>query len=197
MTESKPRKRRWPKVLIGIPVALLLIAGGRYLWWTEFEHRLITVVPGELEQSAEFEPDDLVALARERGYRSVIDLRDTRDEVVAAECDALREAGIEHFHLPMTQEPPREQIDAFLQFAGQPEHQPALVHCEHGEGRSVLMAALYRIQFEGMTNEAAWRAASRLPPELKFVEKAWPGLISFRPESPKGKILLEFEPRQD
>ena len=77
-----------------------------------------------------------------------------------------------------------------------PANRPALLHCEHGEGRSVLFAALYRIAFEGDDNETAWRRSARLPVGLRFLGAVWPGLAAFGRDSVKGSYLLEFDPAE-
>ena len=68
---------------------------------------------------------------------------------------------------------------------------PVLVHCHHGEGRSVWMCAIHRIQNEGWSNEAAFDGTSRLPDCLRFVTAWFPGLRRFDAAQPKGRMVLD------
>lgn len=175
--------------------AALVWAGGEYAWWTLVDHRLVTITPGEVYQSAEMAPEQLVRVAREHGIRAVIDLRDEGWDRIRAERDALERAGIVHYHVPSRQSPSEATFRDFLEVARNPANHPLLIHCEHGEGRSVLFAAVYRMEFEGRTPREAWRGAARLPPALRFLERLWPGLTAFGPDSPKGRILLGYQRR--
>jgi len=128
-------------------------------------------------------PTKLLEVVQKYKIRAVIDLRKP-GEKVDAERAALVQAGIEHFHLPTRQVPPAEVVEKYLAILDQAENRPVLVHCRHGEGRSVLFAAIYRIEYEGWSNERA-RRASRLIPEIG----------SFSASSSKGKFLQKYIPR--
>ena len=69
-----------------------------------------------------------------------------------------------------------------------------LLHCKDGEGRAVCCAAIYRIEFEGWTAQAAFQGASRLPPGLRFVTWVYPsaGLMSRR--NLKRPLILGYRP---
>lgn len=165
--------------------ALLAGAGGWYAYWDRVEHRLRTVTDGKIYQSAAMPPDDLRTVVREYGIRTVVDLREAEDDARSAERKALEAAGVAYRNLPTPQIPTDATIDEFLALAGTPDALPLLVHCEHGEGRSVLFAALYRIEFEGWTNEEA-RQDTRL----------FPGFSSFRRGAAKGDFLLRYRRRR-
>lgn len=195
--ERAPRERRILRrplrTLAIVFGAVLLAIGGTYAWWATAGHRLVTITEGQVYQSAEVEPDDLVALSRERGFKAVIDLRDTRPEAIEAEHAALEAAGIRHLHVPSLQEPTAATIENVLALMADPANRPLLIHCEHGEGRSVLFAALHRIENEGWSNEEAWRGASRLPAALSFLNWLVPGIASFSRNGSKGRILFGYE----
>jgi protein tyrosine phosphatase (PTP) superfamily phosphohydrolase (DUF442 family) len=84
-------------------------------------------------------------LAHAHGIGAVIDLRaeDCDDE------DALRAAGIELLHLPTPDmEPARpEQLDAGVAFVRQHAErgEKVLIHCQHGIGRSALLALCFLV----------------------------------------------------
>jgi protein tyrosine phosphatase (PTP) superfamily phosphohydrolase (DUF442 family) len=173
--------------LLGVCLAVVLggaAAGGAlYGWWALVEHRFAAVTEGQVYRSAAMPPERLVEKVREHGIRAVVDLRSGGPEV-EAERAALAAAGVKHFHVPSRQVPLDESIDAFLEVAARAENRPLLVHCEHGVGRAPLYAAIYRLEFEGWSNERARRAA-------------WwgSGLGSFEPEDDKGGYLLRYERR--
>lgn len=200
MSEARntARRRSPPGRLLrwaGLVLLLLLAAGVvEYTHWHMFRHRLVSVTPDRVYQSGAIPPAELVSLAEERGIRSVVDLRDAQPEGVAAERAALDAAGITHHHIPCSQAPARATYAAFRAVAADPANLPMLIHCQHGEGRSVLFAAIYRMEQEHWSNREAWRGAARLPASLRFLERIVPGLGSFAPSSPKGRMLLEYRP---
>ena len=89
--------------------------------------------------------------------------------------------------------PHHDTVRDFVDFLSKLEHRPALVHCSEGEGRSVLFAALYRIHFEGWSNEQALDGTTRLPAELKFLGALFPSLADFDPVTVKGQYVLKYE----
>jgi protein-tyrosine phosphatase len=177
------KKKHIGYLMIGVLLAAILYAGGSYAYWSVFDYRFTTVTEGRFYLSAEMPPTKLLEVVQKYKIRAVIDLRKP-GEKVDAERAALVQVGIEHFHLPTGQVPPVEVVEKYLAILDQAENRPVLVHCRHGEGRSVLFMAIYRIEYEGWSNERA-RRASRLIP--------WIG--SFKPSSRKGKFLREYVPR--
>lgn len=63
---------------------------------------------------------------------------------------------------------------------------PVLIHCYHGAGRAQLFSALYRIEYEGMSNEDA-RCKTRT-----FVSYS-----SFDEGKPKGEFLKDYKFRSE
>jgi hypothetical protein len=168
-----------------VVLGIVVLAGvSRWVYWGSVEHRFAVVSAGKLYQSAEMPADVLLEKVAALDIRTVIDLRDEQPEAVYAEHESLQAAGVRHVSLPVGQIPDQASVDAFLAQIDQPDVLPALVHCEHGQGRSVLFSALYRIEFEGWENERARRATRLFP---------WWG--SFRPGSTKGAYLRAYVPR--
>ena len=90
------------------------------------------------------------------GVKSVIGLRtnhSTRKEVEAA--------GLASVELPLKADifgsapPTEEQVKTFFQTVLDPAKQPVYFHCAFGKDRTGTMAALYRIEVDGWTNEEA------------------------------------------
>lgn len=167
----------------GVVAVIALVVGGWYAHWTLIQRRFQTITEGTVYQAGALPPEDLTRTVREHGIRTVIDFRRGDDEqgTVVAEAQALAAIGVAHVHLPTGQVPPRETVDGFLEVMDDPARYPVLIHCFHGEGRSSLFVALYRIEYEGWANERA-RQATRLFPELS----------SFALDERKGAFLRDY-----
>lgn len=187
---SDPNQRSGRRRVLRVLLALLVVVGLgfalRYGWWQTFGDRFAAISEGKVYQSAQMGPGALERAVERYGLRSVLDLRYAKEapEQRAEEIETLERLGVRYLHLPTDQVPDLEDVDRFLELASDPENLPMLIHCKHGEGRSVLFSALYRIEFEGWDNDEA-RKASRL---LHFRG-------SFSREAPKGRFLMEYEPR--
>ena len=169
-------------VIIGLLV--LVISGGKYLYWAHVDNRFLGISDGKLYQSAEMPPGKLGDKIKAKGIRTVVDLRGPRKEV-DRERAYLTELGVKYINLPSGQHPDDQIIDSFLEIMAQKENMPVLVHCKHGMGRSVLLAALYRIEFEGWSGEDA-------------TDKAfWQSGLGFEflPSGDKGKFIKAYSPR--
>ena len=177
------RRSRGYLLLALVGVTLLALAG-RYGYWVLVEHRFQTITEGKVYKSSAMPPDELVRRVEALGIRTVIDLRNEAPESSAAERAAVEKAGLRYVNLPSEQVPDSATVDAYLALMKRPEIFPVLIHCEHGVGRSVLFAALYRIEFEGWDSERARCATTYFP---------WRG--SFRPGSDKGDYVRNYKPR--
>ena len=62
---------------------------------------------------------------------------------------------------------------------------PVLIHCYHGIGRAEMYSALYRIEYENFTNEAARQGVRTL---IKY--------SSFDDGTPKGEYLKAYKSRK-
>jgi len=175
--------------------AAVLLALGSYAKWCLVDARFATITPGAVYQSAAMSPTQLVATCEAHAIRTVIDLRDSRDAAVAANAAAAAAADVCHVHLPTRSHPFPAEAAAFLEALARAEP-PVLVHCQHGEGRSVMMCAIHRIANEGWSNAAAFDGTCRLPDELRFLCAWLPGLRRFKESHPKGRFVMGYAPRR-
>lgn len=190
-TASLPRRR-----LLGLrppvfAVVLLVLASvvAALIWtFVEPRDRVRTIAEGKVYQSGVIPPEEIGEVVRRLGIRTVIDLREPVEEV-QSERAALTAVGVKHVHLPSTQVPTEGTVSRYLDLMREPATYPVLIHCYHGTGRSVLMSALYRIEFEGWDHEKARRATR---PALRWL---FPG-ASFDVDAPKGEFLMKYVPRQ-
>ncbi len=174
------RKKRI--IIIGLLIAAIL--GGKYLYWAQVDRRFTTITEGRLYQSAEMSMDKLRDKIEAKGIRTVVDLRSPRKEV-DKERTYLTKSGVNYINLPSGQHPKDDVIDSFLKIMAKKDNLLVLIHCKHGMGRSILFAALYRIEFEGWSKEDA-RSKAFWQSGLGF---------EFLPSGDKGRFINDYSPR--
>jgi protein tyrosine/serine phosphatase len=98
---------------------------------------------------------------RDRGVRTVIDLRGRRDRIGGAlEDEACAALGVELIELPLkSREPPTAEQVRRIKTLAETLEGPVLAHCKSGADRAGLFAALWR---HFRTGEPIARAASEL-----------------------------------
>jgi protein tyrosine phosphatase (PTP) superfamily phosphohydrolase (DUF442 family) len=175
-------KTKWI-VLAGVLLMIGLL-GARYLYWAHIDKRFQAITEGKLYQSAAMPLDAMREKIEEKGIRTVVDLRSPRKKV-DTERDYLTKLGITYINLTSGQNPEDAVIDSFLQLMANEENLPVLLHCRHGMGRSVLLSALYRIEFEGWSKELARRYAF------------WQSGLGFEflQSGDKGRFIQNYTPR--
>lgn len=105
------------------------------VWYPEFDWLTTHVAVG-----GRFPPEKASCLAKVHGVRAVVDLRaeDSDDEEI------LRAAGIDFLHLPTPDLQPatHEHLDRGVAFVRErvAKGEKVLIHCQHGIGRSALLA---------------------------------------------------------
>jgi protein tyrosine phosphatase (PTP) superfamily phosphohydrolase (DUF442 family) len=182
--------------LILLTVALIWLVA-YYLHWVLVRRRFVVISAGKVFQSGAMRPRRLLHYTRRHGIRTVIDFRGAREHrLVQREAHALAAARVRHINLPCTQEPTQKDLQRFHEVMTEElaAGRPVLLHCKDGEGRAVAFAAIYRIQFERWSPQAAYRAATRLPPAFRFVNLLYPpaGLLS--PRNRKTQLILGYQP---
>ena len=192
MTHSarKPRLLRVVLWTFAIAVVAILLD---YAKWEFVDHRLVTIHDGAMYQSAAIPADEIAGVMQQNGIRTVFDLRDSERDLIAKERTAVEKAGLRYVNVPMSAtEPTQDDMQRFLA-AMKGTELPALVHCQHGQNRSVLAASVWRIEQLGWTNEQALAAMTRMPDELKFLEGALGWIRRIGRNSSKGKMLLGYQ----
>lgn len=98
----------------------------------------------------------------ELGIKTIINLRGT-DEQTRAEQREAEALGLHYFNvsLPGLSRPSTEQVEQVLSLLNASERQPVFVHCHHGEDRTGVIVAVYRITHDGWTSEQAKAEAKR------------------------------------
>ena len=88
-----------------------------------------------------------------RGIKTIVNLRGP-DELSAAEEKAAQAAGLAYksFPLPSFSAPQDKDVNEVLEYIRQADG-PVFLHCHHGEDRTGLIVACYRLKYEGWTYE--------------------------------------------
>jgi len=94
---------------------------------------------------------------RRRGIRTIINLRN-----VSSDRKDLKGLGLNYLHIHFAPwHPENEEVVKFLKVVTDPNHQPVLVHCQHGADRTGTMVAIYRVYAEGWRMEEAMQELPR------------------------------------
>jgi hypothetical protein len=156
---------RWPLPLV-LGAVLASLATYHWLKPGEVRHGILPVEPGLLYRSGKVPPEKLAEEIRRRGIKSVVNLagHEHSDE------DVCREFGIRYVNFPVGdvwclcgQQAPGQQdtppapmdIEPIWRLMQDPASRPVLIHCTGGIHRTGVVAALYRIRFQGWNADDA------------------------------------------
>jgi tyrosine-protein phosphatase SIW14 len=95
-------------------------------------------------------------LLKQRGVKTIINLREERDER-----ELVEGLGLKYVYIPLDarDQVSTDDITTFLATVSDPAHQPVFVHCRRGADRTGFMIGLYRIARQGWTAEQAYDEA--------------------------------------
>lgn len=169
----------------------------KYVYDMNINHNFETITEGKVYKSAVIPPDEIASYVKKYHIKSIVDLRmpGTNDLVlnpeIPGELQAERTAvakigGVNYFSNPSEQAPNEQNIAIFTKIMDNKDNYPVLIHCYHGTGRAEMYAALYRIEYESFTNEAARQGVRTL---IKF--------SSFDDGTPKGEYLKAYKSRKE
>jgi protein tyrosine/serine phosphatase len=159
---------RWIPWLLGglIAVSLVVLPAG-YAWFREAEMRNFRIVrEGVLYRSGQPTLHALKHVIRDYGIKTVITLRDG-PYPGATPPDATEEAycraqDINYVRISPTRwgsedgsVPAEDGVRRFLEVMRDPDRQPVLIHCFAGIHRSGIFVAIYRMEFDHLSNTEA------------------------------------------
>ncbi len=103
-------------------------------------------------------PEKAAPLLREAGIKTVISFDDDRERA-AAEEERLKHLGIEVIPMPWSgwEYPKDETIQKAISLIENPELRPVLVHCKHGQERTGVVVACWRISHKGWSADQAYQ----------------------------------------
>jgi protein tyrosine phosphatase (PTP) superfamily phosphohydrolase (DUF442 family) len=102
------------------------------------------VAPG-IMRGAQVEKDGYATL-KKMGVRTVIDMRTTANEHKEVEAAGMRAIAAP---LEMTREGLKEKVERVVALMADPANQPVYVHCRHGQDRTGIVVAAYRMKQQG------------------------------------------------
>lgn len=183
------------KKIVVIVLLVGLIIGGKIYYDVNLNHNFKTITENKVYKSGVIPPDEIEDYVKKYNLKSIIDLRfpESLDEVnnpeipieLTNEKNTVEKIeGVKYFNVGSEQVPDQKTLDSFYKILDDSTNYPLLIHCYHGEGRAPLFSALYRIEYEGWSNEKA-------RDETRFLVK-W---SSFDNGKPKGEFLLNYKPR--
>jgi protein tyrosine phosphatase (PTP) superfamily phosphohydrolase (DUF442 family) len=138
---------------------LLIVAlGGGWAGYLRLTGNIHEISAGKVYRSGQLSSTQLTALLRDKGIRTVINLRGENPDRswYNDEVHATVAAGARHISLPMkaTRDPDEALLATLIKTLGAAE-QPILIHCEAGADRSGLASALYKLTVEHTTPQEA------------------------------------------
>lgn len=181
--------------------ALLAVAAfiAFYVWFVHINYRFETISEGKVYKSAAIPPEKLEGFIAGHGIKTVIDLRDpgvqdalnpAKQEEIDAEAAAIAKiGGVQHINIPSPQVPTAVTLQHFFDVLDNKANYPVLIHCHHGTGRAEIYSAIYRIEYEGWSDEAA---RDKTRPVVQFASYH----SSFADGQPKGEFLLHYKSRK-
>lgn len=155
---------------------------------------LRVVEPGVLYRSGQMPPPAFRRVVRELGIRTVISLRDTKDDTGTqadqAEADFCAATGVGFHRLPPADWTPIDgvipgdkNIATFLRILDDPATaRPVLVHCFAGIHRTGAHCAVYRMEYDGWPADAAIAEMRAMgTPRTTFADNLVGYLTAYRP----------------
>jgi protein tyrosine/serine phosphatase len=155
-------------------MAMLVTAVPFVYFRMEYTHgkRLREVTPAVLYRCGQLSIDGFVEAVDRYGIRTIINAQDEYpdpdiersfwDRATVKESELCRELGVRYVHLPPDLIPRRQvpanrpaAIERFLAIMDDPANLPVLVHCRAGLHRTGVLAAVYRMEYQGWTHEQA------------------------------------------
>ena len=89
---------------------------------------------------------DGYATLKKMGIRTVIDFRTTENDRQQVEKAGMRSISVP---IEMSRDGLREKVDRVVALMADPANQPVFIHCRHGQDRTGIVSAAYRMKVEG------------------------------------------------
>lgn len=183
---TQPLTEAWMPIvsrihLIRTTLGLALLAGfvfGVYteyrVFW-EYKKRLREVTAGRLYRSGQMTAAGFRVAIREHGIKCIVNLQNEDEEgrdlvqswtdpTHLSEAQLCQEMGVKYIQLapdlvPRSVPPGTRPavIEEMLKAYDDPSHFPMLIHCKAGLHRTGILAAIYRMEYEGWSPDQAFR----------------------------------------
>jgi protein tyrosine phosphatase (PTP) superfamily phosphohydrolase (DUF442 family) len=176
------------KLLLTTAVAVALLLGYD-IWNMRINNNFGVITPNKVYKSGAIDADDIGGYISKYHIKTVIDLRDTQNQKTnrVEEKKAIDKIdGTRYVNITSPQVPTKDNLKKFYSILDDNSSYPVLIHCYHGLGRTMLYVALYRIEYENMSNHDA-RWLTRPYPIESFLHDS-----SFAKGRQKGDFLIDY-----
>jgi protein tyrosine/serine phosphatase len=92
------------------------------------------------------------ATLKAMGIKTVIDMRTTESEQKQVEAAGMRAIAVP---IEMSREGLKEKVERMVALMADPANQPVYIHCRHGQDRTGIVVAAYRMKQQGWSLPAA------------------------------------------
>jgi len=183
------------KKVLGVVFVVILVLVGKYVYDVNINYNFKEITENKVYKSGVIPPNKIEDYTKKYHIKSIIDLRfpgttdtinnpEIPDELLAEKKAVENIDGVAYFNVGSYQVPSQETIDSFLEIMDNPDNYPVLIHCYHGAGRAHLFSAVYRMEYEDMSNEDVRN-------KTRFLLKG----SSFDEGTPKGEFLKKYKKR--
>ena len=184
------------KIIVFSLLTVVLIFVGKYVYDMNINHNFETITEGKVYKSGVIPPDEIESYVKKYHIKSIVDLRfpgtsdlvnnpEIPSELTAEKAAVEKIQGVNYFNNGSDQVPKQENLDRFFKIMDNKENYPVLIHCYHGVGRAEMYSAIYRIEYEGWSNEDDRKGVRTL---IKW--------SSFDDGKPKGEFLKAYKSRK-
>ncbi len=150
-------------LMAGLALGLTVLCLGGWALGLRLSGNVHAVEENKLFRSAQLSSDHLKGLIRDKGIKTMINLRGANPQApwYRDELEAATNLGVHYVSLPLSanEEPDDTTLKTLIDTMRQAVN-PTLIHCEGGADRSGLASALYRLVVTGDTPEQAARQLS-------------------------------------
>jgi protein tyrosine/serine phosphatase len=164
----------WLRWMLGLLMVLSILVVPFVYFRSEYSHgkRFREVAPGRLYRSGQMTAEGFADFIRKEHIKTVINLQDEYDDPDIdlhflgqghiKESQLCQQLGARYLYLPPDLIPRRspagarpQTIDRFLAIMDDPTNYPVLIHCRAGLHRTGVLAAVYRMEYEGWSPRQA------------------------------------------
>jgi len=158
----------WINGLLGLAVAAIIIAPPAIRFRVLYDHhkRLREVASGKFYRAGQLTAEGMQDAVRELGIRTVINVQDEVpdpqmektfwDRSTVSEKNLCKQLGVRYVHLAIDPGTASKDVANYLGVLDNPAAYPILLHCRAGLHRTGVLTAVYRMEYEGWSHEAAF-----------------------------------------
>lgn len=145
------------RILLAFAIVVPLAVAGSYYFRNRLPKRLATVEPGVLYRCGQPDGPQLRRVKDNLGIRTVLIVRKGDSKRVPDEKATAESLGLTVVHIPIESRVPvsDDEVRRFFDVVDDPANRPVLIHCSAGRHRTGYLCALYRIERQGWTLDAA------------------------------------------